>query len=263
MTAETLRPLWRGFERVVFNGDTAELQMPWLRAAAEREVWRLREWTAADGVEMTLLCGNHDAHISDRQHLTLMDGRVLVMHGHAIHPAVAPWTRVAKAMAQMTRAGFADMPAQRLGCIDHRLALAQSVACEGFGLDPLTRKPQGPRPMDILVKPCHVAKVLRFWWAAPRLAAEFAQQYCPQAQAVVVGHSHRQGIWRRGGRTVLNTGSFGFPGRPRAIVAEGTTLEVVDVLQKGVACVLSKRARFRLELPDALPRRREVPARAA
>jgi predicted phosphodiesterase len=257
LSPRALRPLWRGCERVVFNGDTAELQMPRVRAAAERAVDELRAMASADGVRLTLVCGNHDAHISDTQHLTLMDGRVLVMHGHALHPGIAPWTRAAGPMARMTRDGLVKTPAALADCLDHRLALARRVAFDGFGLDPTTHTERGIRPWDVISKPMDALRVLAFWRAVPGLAAGFLERYAPEARVIVMGHSHRQGLWRRGGRTVMNTGSFGFPGRPRAVVAEGQTLTMHDVRQAGGVCTLASRERCRVTLPA----RRTAPAR--
>lgn len=261
LCARALRPLWQGFERVVFNGDTAELQMPRVKAAAEREVAALRAMAAADGVRLTLVCGNHDAHISDTQHLTLMDGRVLVMHGHALHPGIAPWTRAAGPMSRMTHEGLAKTPGALADCLDHRLSLARRVAFDGFGLDPTTHTERGIRPWDVITKPMDALRVFSFWRSVPRLAAEFMERYTPETQAVVMGHSHRQGVWRRGGRTVMNTGSFDFPGRPRAVIAEGHTLTMHDVRFAGGVCALVERERCRVELPgmrttQAKPRER-------
>jgi hypothetical protein len=36
-----------------------------------------------------------------------------------------------------------------------------------------------------------------------------------------------------GGRNVVNTGSYGFPGRPHAVVIEGTTVRLHAVIKRG------------------------------
>lgn len=259
--ADALAPLWRGFGRVVFNGDTAELQMPRHRALAEREVWRLRELADRDGIELVLVCGNHDASISETQSLTLMDGRVLVMHGHALHPGIAPWTPAGRPMAVMSRALAAGLEHDRLDCIETRLAHARQVAAEGFHLDPSTQRDGGLRVRDLLVHPWYALRVLHYWQAAPRLATAFMSRYAPQAQVLIVGHSHRQGVWRRGGRTVINTGCFGFPGRPRAVATHGETLSVYEIAMAGLGCALGDAPKFEMTLPskrgaEGLPRER-------
>ena len=38
----------------------------------------------------------------------------------------------------------------------------------------------------------------------------------------IVGHSHRPGVWERGGKTLINTGAFSFPGKPWcAVIGDG------------------------------------------
>jgi len=249
LSPEDLRPLWRGFDRVVFNGDTAELQMPRLREVSERAVWRLREMADADGVELCLVCGNHDTDISETQHLTLMGGRVLVMHGHALHPGVAPWTRAGKAMSRLTQSAMAQTPEELARCIDERLRQAREVAAEGFALDPTTHRVRGMRLLDMCRRPQDAVRALHYWWSVPAMASAFAQRYCPKVEVFVLGHSHRQGVWCHGGRTVINTGCYAFPGRPRAVVVSGTTLEVHDVRRTPAGCELAAEARRSVTLP--------------
>jgi hypothetical protein len=40
----------------------------------------------------------------------------------------------------------------------------------------------------------------------------FAAAHAPDARVVLVGHTHRAGVERVGGRTIINTGCFGVPG---------------------------------------------------
>ncbi|MFI4860829.1 MAG: hypothetical protein ACIAXF_09135 [Phycisphaerales bacterium JB063] len=244
VTAESLATLWRGFDRVVFNGDTAEVQMPRHCKQAERELWHLRELAGRDQVELVLICGNHDAHVSDTHALSMLDGRVLVTHGHALHPGIAPWTSAGKPMAKMTHDHLAALPAQSAACLDTRLQVAQRVASEGFTLDPSTQREGGLGLRDMITHPWYAAKVLQYWFDAPRLASTFAERYCPEARVLVVGHSHRQGIWHRKGRTIINTGCYTFPSKPRAVVVERDTLAVHDVLLTPRGYVLSHSARW-------------------
>ncbi|MEM9415219.1 MAG: hypothetical protein AAGA29_07070 [Planctomycetota bacterium] len=248
VTAEALSTLWRGFDRVVFNGDTAELQMPKHREQAERELWHLRELADRDSVELVLVCGNHDAHISDIQSLGLLGGRVRVTHGHALHPGIAPWTPAGAPMAKMSNEQLAALPSEAAACLESRLSVAQRVAADGFHLDPSTQRDGGLRLRDMVSHPWYAAKVVQYWLGAPRMASAFAERYCPEARVLIVGHSHRHGVWRRKGRTIINTGCYGFPGRPRAVVVEGESLAVHDVLHTPRGYVLSHAARWGMSL---------------
>jgi diadenosine tetraphosphatase ApaH/serine/threonine PP2A family protein phosphatase len=50
--------------------------------------------------------------------------------------------------------------------------------------------------------------MIRAWHELPGRAATFASQYRPGSRFVVVGHTHRPGVWMRPGMVVINTGSF-------------------------------------------------------
>jgi len=250
VTAQSLRPLWQGFDRVVFNGDIAEVQMPHLRANAAREVQHIIEYTEADGVELVVISGNHDAFISDIRHLKLLGGQVLITHGDVLHPAIAPWTHTAARMKATTDAAMAASMPEEEACIDYRLTLAQHVAHTEFLHSHNVDREDESGLKDLLLRPWRFGIILKYWWQVPRLAADFAKQCSPEAKIVVFGHSHRQGVWKRQGRTVINTGSFGFPGRPRAVVIEGQTLSVHNIQKLEATFSLAKAPRYREVLPS-------------
>lgn len=249
MTAEALRPLWQGFDRVVFNGDIAEVQMPHLRAQSAREVQRVIEYTERDGVELTVISGNHDAYISDIRHLTLMDGQVLITHGDVLHPAIAPWTHTAARMKATTDAAIAASLPEEEADIRYRLILAQYVSHSEFLHSHNVDRNDESGLKDLLCRPWRFGLILKYWAQVPGLAAQFAQQCCPDAQVIVFGHSHHQGIWQRRGKTVINTGSFDFPGRPRGVVIQGNTLAVHDITRHHNAYALATRPRYQKTLP--------------
>ena len=251
VTAVSLRPLWEGFDRVVINGDVAEVQIPRLRAAAAREVQALQRFADHDGVELVLISGNHDAYLSDTRHLTMLDDQVLVTHGDVLHPAVAPWTHSAAHMKVATTTAMAESSPQDHHCIDYRLALSQHVSHTEFLHERMQRHDGGVGLLEMALCPWRVVALLHYWWKVPDLAALFAQQCCPQAQVVVFGHSHRQGIWQRRGKVILNTGSFSFPGRPRAVVVEGSRVEVRDIVRRQDGYRIGPQVRMQMHLPES------------
>lgn len=85
-----LAPLWRGADSLVINGDVAEVHDPRHRVKAAGQVLELHDLCERDGVDLTLLSGNHDPYISDTRHLKLANGAVFVTHGDALHPSIAP-----------------------------------------------------------------------------------------------------------------------------------------------------------------------------
>ena len=244
---DQIRPLWQGFDRLVVNGDLSEPQVPAVRAAAYRELLRLVEVTQADGVTLAALPGNHDTWPTTRRCMFACDERVLIMHGDALHPALAPWSSRAKIMIERTgrlsaEFGLDDPAADRKTLLDRRLALSHRVA----ELDFAERCYVGKRTdvLNFLCQPARVARLLRFWSQVPSLAEQFLDRYAPGVEVLVFGHSHRQGVWRRGRRVLINTGSYTFPGRPRAVVIEGDRLAVHSIQRRGDAYGLASHPRF-------------------
>jgi hypothetical protein len=59
-----------------------------------------------------------------------------------------------------------------------------------------------------MLHPGRSLQVIRAWLSGPGLAARLADAHRPRAQCVLLGHTHLPGCWRRGGKTVINTGSY-------------------------------------------------------
>ncbi len=215
-----LLPLLEGVGRLIINGDAAELQDPVTRGPAARQVLDLQLVCERLGVELTLLSGNHDAYTEDRRHVRLSSGRVLVTHGDVLHPAVVPWADPGRRLAKQHAALLDALPESERDSLTARLAVSRHV-----GHDEFMNGSHGRTPA-LLGNPLRLAAVLWYWWRAPSYAAAFAERFVPDAQFVLIGHSHRQGVWRRGGRTVINTGSFHWPGKPQAVLLDADELRV-------------------------------------
>jgi len=207
-------------DRLIVNGDCAELHHERYRENAAIELARLREVCLVRGTKLELLAGNHDPYIGPRV-LTLASNRILVTHGDALHPALAPWSRAARVMRNTFLETFER---ERLTLGDHeaRFAAARAAAVaewkfEGAGASHSTA-------MRMLLRPIAAAKVLHYWWNYTTLVNEFARDYLPTAQTIVVGHSHRANMKQIDGRTIVNTGAYSFPGVPHALLLEGEQL---------------------------------------
>ena len=231
-SAAALRPLWQGAHRLILNGDIAEIHHPAYRAAAARELLRLQTICDRDAVGLTVLSGNHDPYLTDRRHLMLAGGQVLVTHGDVLHPAVAPWSAAAPRMLAAQTRARAQLDADERDGLEGRLWASQRAAiAEWDDVDP--RGHARTTVASLLAKPTAVAKLAWYWMTIPGVAASFARQYTPDARFVVIGHTHRAGVWRRGERVVLNTGSYGFLGRPHAVVIEDGAISMWRVLDDG------------------------------
>lgn len=250
--AEALRPLWQGADHLIINGDVAEIHHPRHWTIAARETMRLFDFCERDGVELTLLSGNHDPFISDIRHLSIARGHVFVTHGDVLHPAVAPWSPASGRIRQANEAALAALPAESRGHLEARLSASQHASwMEWATVERLADEAAHSTVVGMLIRPWALVKVLHYWRRIPRLAADFAAEHAPLARFVIIGHTHRPGIWTIDGRVIVNTGSYGFPGRPLAVVIEGERLSVVDIRDVDGVYGLHDRARATFTLPEA------------
>ncbi len=237
---QMLRPLWQGASAVVINGDVAEVHDPRYRVAAAKQVLELHDLCERDGVELTLLSGNHDPYISDTRHLLLANGEVFVTHGDALHPAIAPWSPSAARVRQAHDRAMASLNPEDRGTLAARLSATQHSAHEHWV--EFEKALQHSALRQLITRPWMVFEIFWYWHCIPGLAQKFAQEHAPDARFFIFGHTHRQGIWHRGGVTLINTGSFGFPGSPRAVVIQAGQLSVYRIRRHGEVFRLDDRA---------------------
>jgi predicted phosphodiesterase len=212
-----LAPLIAETDELVVNGDLAEMHHPRLRDDAARAVDALRTLAHRSGTRLTLLAGNHDPLISPRRALSLDGGRLLITHGDAVHPSLAPWSPAADLLQDAFLRQLETYPPQERGRLDAVLAASRDAASREWEVS-ATRRTHGP--LSLLCRPAALARIALFWREYPGLVAAFASRYAPAARTIVVGHSHWPGAWRVADRLILNTGSFGVPHRPFAVAID-------------------------------------------
>ncbi|MBI1370323.1 MAG: hypothetical protein GC162_16940 [Planctomycetes bacterium] len=230
-SAQALRPLWQRVDHLVLNGDVAEVHHPVHRGAAARQVVALQEMCEEDGVAVTMLSGNHDPYLSDRRHLHLCQGRVFVTHGDVMHPSIAPWSPSAEKIRTVYELAMAKIRPELRGDLEQRLAAAQHAAHAEWAY--LEKAPPKSTALEVLKRPWIIPMVLAYWRRIPHLAVEFAAQMVPEARFIILGHTHRHGIWKIADRVVINTGSYGFPGKPRAVLIDGGEMTVWPIVFDG------------------------------
>ena len=230
VSAEALRPLWQGADELVLNGDVAELSDPRWRVDAARHIMQIQDLCEADGVRLTLLAGNHDPYLTDRRFLRLCHGEVFITHGDMLHPAISPWTSYAKQLRELHMDAL-----EQLGSTERNQLSMQAMAATHASNQKWEHLADHPHPkrgklMSKFEKASKVPKVLWFWQRLPRLAAQFAKQYAPDARFFIFGHIHRAGVWQFGEQTIINTGSYHCPRNPHAVILDGQTLSVHRVI---------------------------------
>lgn len=227
-----------GFDRVIVNGDIAELHHDGYRRNAELELERFRDFCARAGATLELVAGNHDPFVSATRSLTLGDGAVYITHGDALHPAIAPWSPFAAAM----RATFDATVAAAGPCDDeHRLRLDAAKEAAMAEWRALGAGSYISTVANIAVRPHRALIVLAYWRRYPELVHAWATRFAPRAGTVLVGHSHRPFVRLVGGVRIVNTGAYAFPGKPLAVVLEGGAARVHRIVMEKRLFELSKK----------------------
>ena len=251
-SAAALRPLWHGASRLILNGDVAEVHDPQWRARAAREVLALEELCEKDGVDVTILSGNHDPMISDRRFLSIHDGAVFITHGDILHPAISPWNSYAPKLQSMHEQTLSILNPRELASLETRLAAVQHVAHLEWDHEANDPRPVGSKWQKAVSIPVKAGRVLWYWSTMHWRAYGFMLRHAPEAQFFVFGHYHHSGIWRMGKRIIINTGSYCFPAQPLAVVTENQTLTVYAIRWDGQAYHLREKPRAIFQITEPL-----------
>lgn len=230
---ESLRPLIAGMGTVIFNGDTwQELARPF-RERSEAMLRDLRALCAEEGAEAVFLPGNHDPGWEGPGWVELAGGRVVVTHGDALLWDSSPWKREILRSGRHVAELWDAHPAAEHDPHE-RIAVAREVARDLCSVEYPVGRRFLQRAWDAAMPPTRALKMIESWIYQGDAGAEFCRRYFPRAEMLVIGHFHHAGMWRRGGRTVVDTGSFMNPGRAywmewrdgwlrHGLIAEGRT----------------------------------------
>ena len=142
-------------------------------------------------------------------------------------PAIAPWSPASARMRETHQAALTSLPSNARHSLEAKLAASQQAGfAEWADLEQIQKEAAHSSLRGMFFRPWKILQVLRYWQQFPALAARFAEEHCPNAEFIIVGHTHHAGIWRRNQRTIINTGSFGFPGKPWAVIYHAPNLTV-------------------------------------
>ena len=224
-----LEPLFEGVDRVVLNGDTLETRFLDVDAHGRELRGYFETFWREHQDRLEIIAGNHDPDLSPIHHLDLADGAILVTHGDIMFPEMAPWGWEARYFREEQERLLALEPNVRRGSLEARLAVCKRAVMNIRDLSPrFPERSSHPwrRRMRFLWSLRRIDRILRAWRETPSAAAALAEFYRPQAQVVIVGHTHRPGVWRVRNRTVINTGSLVPPLGALAVDLCGRHLEV-------------------------------------
>lgn len=210
-----LAPLLDGADTVVLNGDTLDTRTgPYPRRTAE-----LREeavaFFARSASNVVLLTGNHDPDLSELHTQMLGDGRVFVIHGDVLFDNIVPWGRDVPLIRQIVASEQARYTGPDAGSLEARLEIFRRACArvpQRHQVETNRWKHLLSYAADTFWPPPSAWHVLWAWRVAPERAAALARTHRPKAQFVIIGHTHRPGVWHaRDGRVIINTGSFTRP----------------------------------------------------
>lgn len=226
-TATSLMPALAGATEVILNGDAAESASAAFAARGNDALAELHEGLSRAGATVVRIEGNHDPGCGEL-HAVRAGGAMLVTHGHAFHPTIAPWSPVAHEVeAEFRRSFGASAQAEPM----RSLEAARAASVRERERDHARRPSAVVRGM--LGRPWAFPMVMGYWRIFPELSARFLERAMPSARIVASGHSHRAGAWLVRGRLVLNTGSFTFPGQPHAVTIDADEVALVPLACRG------------------------------
>lgn len=229
-----LRPLWLGFSELILNGDTEETYSKRYARRSQEATRALVKSAEEDGLKVRLLDGNHDPMISDQHALSFQNDKLLIMHGHAIFPEVAPWTWYASTI----RAHRNELLQESKDNFETQLQTTQIAS------DRSARSRASKNRPNLIEIPLRViwsvAKILQTWMHCPTITEKWLTSYAPKTKIVIVGHTHHAGIWTINNRVIINTGCFAFPSHPRGVVIENNTVKVFRIRKRNSAYYFSR-----------------------
>ena len=233
--ASRLEPLIRPFRTAIFNGDTAELWHAADRPLGRKLTADLARFCHHVGCKAIFINGNHDPDISEVNHLDLHGGALLVTHGDILFLGVAPWSKEAKHYLSAHRRILNGLGEDALASFEQQLLATKRASLEiQLWENPVNRRSLPPLGMLALQAwpPTRPFKIVHAWYRTPSLAVDLMKLFRPQAQVVLIGHTHYPGVWRRSGRIIVNTGSFLNYMSAQAAIIEGERLEIRSVNQR-------------------------------
>lgn len=232
-----LRPLADGVSTLIFNGDTMDTRPGQDNERTARIRREVLDYFGSCATPVVFLTGNHDSDLTPQHSMELASGRVLVTHGDVLFDNIVPWSTEAKVMRLKVIQALAALPEDGSSRLEGRL---DAFRCAAASIHQRHQSEQDTLRYairlagDTVWPPNRVLKILRAWREAPGRAAALARRHRPKAKFIVIGHTHRPGVWRTAlGIVVVNTGSFCRPFGAMAAEVGPCTLIVRRIVQKG------------------------------
>lgn len=233
---ESLRGLWENAKTVFFNGDTLSWRIANHHEFREELRNNITDYFRRNDMETVFVAGNSDQKLSGQNYRFLCGEKLLVLHGHVIFNDVSPWNYHAPRIEKLRREFLESLPQLSRDTLDASAQSARAATLE-IQRQHLNYLSECPVRSAIFPKThkfrtlLRVATVLRSWKNTPKLGAKFLERYAPQAKFLIMGHTHRSGVWQRDGRVIINTGSIKNPRRALLPRLENNILKIYRIRQ--------------------------------
>ena len=195
-----LRPLFDGIDGIWFNGDTVETCSGLLATESLAALGELTRTLESLGIRWETLPGNHDPDRGGPALRELENGEVVVTHGDMCFRYGSPWSPwVPKIMHKLVEAEQELGGYEQADDLADRARLAQAYA---YAFQPRPRKFTGALGKLETIKhaawpPTTPLAILNVWINGPEMVAKWMEQFTPAAKVLVMGHTHRPGLWFR------------------------------------------------------------------
>ena len=228
-----LSPLFEGVRAAVLNGDTMDTRPGAAQGVTEASRQEVEGFFRSTGVPCTFLTGNHDPDISTHHSLELAGGKVFLTHGDVLFDDGVPWSQDREMMGREIARGLAALPQGVALSLEDQLRVHRDVAARVYQRHQTEKRVVQyflRLAEDTIWPPSRVLKILEAWRQSPGKAAALGRAHRPGARFVLIGHTHRPGIWQSPeGPTVINTGSYTLPLGAYAVDLLEDSLRVIKV----------------------------------
>ncbi len=245
--AGAIKPLAEDVDLLILNGDTVESKYADSEARRKQELPSFRdvdEEIRSWGIKTLYLTGNHDPDIGGHHYLQIAGSEILITHGDGIFENIAPWSRNAKALKETVQMLLAN---RRVQDFQSYLQAIKDAETEAHRKSP-EYDPTVWGKFNMFVKqawpPNHIFGILKCWKQTPRKAADMVKRFNVKPEFLIIGHTHKPGIWNVSGTWIINTGSFFiWPGA-----------YCVDITPEGIVCQKISKLGRSLELAGEIRR---------
>jgi UDP-2,3-diacylglucosamine pyrophosphatase LpxH len=202
-------PLLGPARTAIFNGDSCELMSVYRGKESEAQLRRLVDVCMNRGVRPYFLTGNHDPYVSSAHSMDLFGGRVFMTHGDVLHPWVAPWSREGQVIHEERMRILRTQPEPET--LEETLLLTKRSSMAAALYQGNLKKSLLAR-LEILsrfiYKPMRILVTLEYWANVAHYSHQLKERFRPDARLMLIGHTHRAGVWQSRDYTLVNTGSY-------------------------------------------------------